>query len=184
MSQKQEKRGLCNNYTGGDSYNGLYQPIEKESPLEVLYIPSDGNLDILDRDPNILEGDEALEKSSIAPVSSILGMKIPENAPCIVTKAGIRIYSKDPRKTRILQRIYEAHPRVWEDQGLIDMLESQMMKILFIEGWQYTKFNFRLYLLGYEEQTIFDKKYDVLYKKDRIDYIDEISPIALLVFVV
>ena len=31
---------------------------------------------------------------------------------------------------------------------------------------------------------MFDKKYDVLYKKDCIDYVDKVSSIALLVFVV
>ena len=85
---------------------------------------------------------------------------------------------------RILQKIYKVYLYVWKDQSLIDILESQMMKIPFVEGWQYTKFNFRLYLLGYKEQAMFDKKHDALYEKDCIDYVDKASSITLPVFVV
>ena len=102
MSQEQEKGGPRDDHTSRDPRDGLHQPIEKESPPEVPHTPPDRNLDTPERDPNTPEGDKALEKPPIAPISSILGIKIFENVLYIVTKASIRIYSKDLRKIRIL----------------------------------------------------------------------------------
>jgi len=99
MSQEQEKGGPRDDHIGGDPRNGLHQSIEKENPPEVPYIFPDKDLDTPDGDPNTLEGDEAFEKPSIALVSSTLSIKISENALYIVIKVGIRIYSKDFRKT-------------------------------------------------------------------------------------
>jgi hypothetical protein len=52
------------------------------------------------------------EKPPIAPISSNLGIKIPENAPYIVTRDGISIYSRDLYKTYIFQKIYKAYPNI------------------------------------------------------------------------
>ncbi len=58
------------------------------------------------------------------------------------------------------------------------------MKIPLVEGWQNMKFNFCLYPLRCEEQTVFDKKYDMLHEKDRMEFVDGAFPIALPIFVV
>src|SRR6266699_2073387 len=96
-----------------------------------------GNLEAIENDigpipdPNL--DDDPLEKPSIAFKPSNLGMKIPENAFYIVMKSGIYIYLKDPQEVRIFQKIYEKYPAIWEDQGIIDMLEKHMMKIPLIK---------------------------------------------------
>jgi len=101
--QEQEKKGpFCDDHIGGDLCDGFHQPIEKESFLEVPYIPLDRNLDISDKDLNILKGDEAFEKLPIVLVSFILGIKIFENILYIVIKVGIYIYFKNLRKARVL----------------------------------------------------------------------------------
>ncbi len=41
------------------------------------------------------------QKPRINPITSTLDLKILENAPCIVIRIGINIYSGDPQKARI-----------------------------------------------------------------------------------
>ncbi len=127
---------------------------------------------------------DAPQKPRISPVASTLGLKIPENAPCIVTGTGISIYSGDPRKARVFQKLCEAYPSIWQDNGPIDMSEEEMMKIPLVEGWQNTKLNFRAYPLGREERAILDKKHDALHEQGRMGYVHGASPFALPVFVV
>ena len=108
---------------------------------------------------------DVLQKSRISPVAFTLGLKISENALCIVTKAGISIYSGDPQKACVFQKLYEVYPNIWQNNGPIDMSEEEMIKIPLVEGWQNTKLNFFIYLLGRKERAIFDKKHDVLHKQ-------------------
>ena len=58
------------------------------------------------------------------------------------------------------------------------------MKIPLVEGWQNTKFSFRVYFLRREEKAIFDKKHDVFHEQGYIGYVYRASPFAFPIFVV
>ena len=53
------------------------------------------------------------QKPRISPVASTLGLKILENALCIVIRIGINIYSGDLWKARVFQKFCEAYPNIW-----------------------------------------------------------------------
>ena len=114
----------------------------------------------------------------------LFGIKISREVPCIMIVEGIYIFVEDPKEICIFQKICKVYPRIWYNDGLIDVLVDQQIKISFVEGQQKTKFNFRFYLFGYEKRTVFDKKYDLFYEQSYIEYMDEVIPITFPVFIV
>ncbi len=55
---------------------------------------------------------DAPQKPQISSVASTLSLKIPKNTFYIVTRTSINIYSEDPQKTRIFQKLCETYPNI------------------------------------------------------------------------
>jgi hypothetical protein len=61
------------------------------------------------------------------------GIKIPEEALCIVIATNIHVYIGDPYEVRAFQKVCKAYPNIWQDQSPIDVPIEQQIKILFVE---------------------------------------------------
>ena len=82
--------------------------------------------------PSPYDDFDTLEKPRIVYIP--FGIKVLEEAPYIVIAEGIYVFAGNPQKTRIFQKICEAYPYIWQDQGPIDALIEHQMKIPLVEG--------------------------------------------------
>ena len=66
---------------------------------------------------------------------STLGIRMTANLPEKVTSEGVYIYNGDAATATRLEKVIKAFPKLWVNNGCVDVPESEMMKVPLVEGW-------------------------------------------------
>jgi hypothetical protein len=61
-------------------------------------------------------------------------IKTPANIPELVTKKKIHIYTKNHTIASKFKKIVNKHLIIWTNQGIIDLLLKQQLKILLVDS--------------------------------------------------
>ena len=112
------------------------------TPLtDAVYSLIEGAQDLPDELFDPLDPDSPRPK--IRETHSTLGIKRPEDLPEQKTPEGVSVYAENATFASQLQDMVARHPRLWTDNGTIDIPEDLQMKIPLVEGWQNHKLNAR-----------------------------------------
>lgn len=115
---------------------------------------------------------------------STLGLRMGLDLPELVTKDGIHVYAADPKLARKFVALVEEFPRMWTDQGLIDVPPDQLLKVPLVEGWQHQRIKARSYPLSRRDREVLDKTFGELHRQGKMTWATEATPFAHPVFVV
>jgi len=81
-----------------------------------------------------------------------LGIKISTNLPEKITNNKVYIFAANPDRAEQLIAIINDFPNLWEDTGTINIPESEIIKVLLVEGWQKHNVSSRAYLLSRKDK--------------------------------
>lgn len=115
---------------------------------------------------------------------STLGMRMTADLPERITIEGVHIYDGDPKAASRFEKIIKDYPKLWVNDGCVDIPESQMMKVPLVEGWQNQKLAHRSYALSQRDRQVLDRVFGELHDQKRMEWVFEPTPFAHPVFVV
>jgi hypothetical protein len=132
----------------------------------------------------ILQPEEATPQAKTLPTRLNPAIKLPTDAPELITKQGVHVYAKDRDTASRFERVVDKYPDLWIDKGVIDIPLDQQMKVPLVEGWQNAKLNSRPYPLSRKDRECLDQTFDPLHTAGRMEWVNEPSPFAHPVFAV
>lgn len=111
-------------------------------------------------------------------------MRMTADLPERITIEGVHIYDGDPKAASRFEKIIKDYPKLWVNDGCVDIPESQMMKVPLVEGWQNQKLAHRSYALSQRDRQVLDRVFGELHDQKRMEWVFEPTPFAHPVFVV
>ncbi|KXX73031.1 hypothetical protein MMYC01_210343 [Madurella mycetomatis] len=149
----------------------LANAIDAVNPIS-LAIPSIGaEFDL----PILEETLDLPDKLYMPEKHSILGLKMIEDLPEILTKDGAYIYTSDLQLAKRFTQI---------NKGLIKVLKEDLMQVLLVEGWQHQMYKARMYPLSYRDYEVLDQIFGMLYDQGKLKWAIKPTPFVYPVFVV
>jgi hypothetical protein len=115
---------------------------------------------------------------------STLGLRVENNLPEIVTDQGVHVFAGDPDLASRFVDLVHRYPKLWEDDGLVDVPPDQLMRVPLVEGWQNQRVSSRSYPLSRRDRQLLDEIFDGLHKQGKMVWATRATPFAHPVFVV
>jgi hypothetical protein len=101
-----------------------------------------------------------------------------------VADNGVHICDLEPELAKQIQALVAEFTVCWEEKGLINMPEEEMMSVPLVDGWQNGKISAKVYPVGFKDREAINDVFDGLYAKDLMDWAKFPTPFGCAVFVV
>ena len=106
----------------------------------------------------------------------------PDESEETVLSNGVHIFEGSGLASRF-GKIVQEFPEIWEDSGLIDIPEKEMMRVPLVDGWNNVKLAQKQYPASHTERELIDKTYNELHRQGRVEWVNEPTPFATPLFV-
>lgn len=142
---------------------------KKTAPVTVAEPPSDA---------------ETVDDFSASQSQPGMGLARPDDVSEEVLENGIHVCTEDPELASDIKKLTTQFADCWKDRGVIQMPESEYMRIPLADGWQNGKLSSRPYPLGIRQRAAVDAMFNSLHDRDRMEFTTTATPFGCAVFVV
>ena len=97
---------------------------------------------------------------------------------------GVTIYGQ-PKERQILLKLVTDFPKLWIDEGFVDIAQNEWMKLPLRSDWESkVSGKAKIYPLGIKDREVVDKTFDEIYCQDRLQFTTQPTPFSYPVFMV
>ena len=97
---------------------------------------------------------------------------------------GVTIYGQ-PEERKVLSNLIDDFPKLWVDEGFVDIPQSEWMKLPLRSDWESkVSGKAKVYPLGIRDREVVDKTFDEMHRQERLQFTSQPTPFSYPVFVV